>query len=490
MKSAFYDPRGKHGSFKNIILIIDRVGLIGKSLAHKISKEFLVIFVSQEASGLGTENKNIVCVPFFKKIPRIPDGKYSHVIFINDDDENLDLLPIVIKKAREVNAHFIFAQNVFVKGKYPINKILRLYNSGKIVFYGDVFDSKLSFNQLMVKSTVNKYLYQAQKFGKIQIPGEGMGETYPVFLDDVVDGLISLMFGSYKHFLFYLFQKHPISELSLVHMIQRANPEVMVDFIKKESKIIKLTIPVNGISILSEKYTLAKRIREVDIKKKIDVKNIVFRKNISSFRKIVSFMIWVLILLLILPFVSMLLFSFLGKSMFNYAGGEMNGGNLVSAKSSLHLSKILFNLEKQSANILIFQTKTIKKEDFFVELLEDAEINCKLVEIASYIFDSGEYLSKILSDKKEDPRSNLIKSMNSLKTSVIELERLRAENNIPKSVLKTIETAISKMQHVSGSASVLLNALSAKGEKAESQSMTILRLRKEILETIPLIRLK
>jgi hypothetical protein len=488
MKSAFLGLQRNYASFKNLILIIDRIGLIGKFLAYKIPKEYLVVFVSKKNLDPEEENKNIIFVPFFKNNPKIPDGKYSQVIYIDEEYGNLDLLSTLIKKSKNINADFIFAQNLSTEGKYPINKILRTYSSAKIVLFGDVFGDKLIFNKLNSKSTVNMFLFQAQKLGRIQIPGEGIGKTYPVFLDDVVNGLVSLMFEPRKsHFLFYIFPKYPTSELSLVHMIQKANPEIMVDFAKSGSKTKEMIIPPNGFNLLGEKYPLAKKIRDIDIKKTFEVEGKIPSETMSSFKKSSSFIVWTLIILLFLPLISAKLFSVLGKNVFIYAGEEISRGNFVNSQSSLHLSKAIFYLQKQASNVLLFQAKIIKNENFFRNSLEDADVNYKLADSISYMFGSIDYLSKILNDKSEDPEKDLTNSMNALKISAIGLERLRVEKEVSNTALKKIETVIPVLENILDSTYALSDATEVEGKKIKIEKTIVSELQNKILKTIKLI---
>ena len=490
MKSALFGPQRGSAYFKKSILIIDRIGLIGKPLALKVSEEFLVVFVSQKNQSLIKENKNIVYVPFLKKIPRIPDGKYSHIVFIDEEYEESELLSIIIRKAKDINANLIFAQGLSAKGKYAIDRVLHLYHSAKVVIFGDVFDNEIILKRKIFNSTINKYLYQAQRFGRIQVPGIGMKEIYPVYLGDIVNGLMDIIYGVHKsNSLFFIFPKYPSSELSVVHMIQKINPEVTVDFIKRDSKIEIMKIPPNGLNLLGEKYPLAQKIRSIDMKKKVSVESEVARGTVGKFEKFTSFMVWILILLLFLPFVFTNIFSFLGKSMFNYARGEMDRENFVNAQSSLHWSKIFFNLEKQAGYILFLQTKIIKKDDYFKDLLADADVNDKISESLSNVFDSEEYLSEILNGQSKDPNNDLTKSVNTLRSSLIGLEKLKAEKQIPKPILQNIETVIPIIEQVSSSASALSDTLGIKNEKAKTQSIAIMELKRQIWEIIKLIRL-
>ncbi len=356
------------------ILIIDKTGLIGEPLSLKLSKEFPVVFVGKSP---------LAHVPFARSFPTIPDSKYSHIIVIADEGEQLEFLPKIIEKAKGVNSELIFAQDLSSKDNYA-EKVLSAYPTGKVVLYGDIFDNKLIHRHEGFRSVINKFIYQTQRFGKIQILGDGLKEAYPVFLNDAVDGLIDLVFGmNDKHSFFYLFPKHPVTELSLAHMIQKANPEVTIDFIRSDPRKGVIHFPQNGKYLLEDKYPLAKKIRSIDIhgnplRQLADGGTIEKRESFETKhrgKKGFSLKIlWVLIFLIVAPLFFTLFFSFAGLNTLYYAGTMIDKGNFNTAKSSLHLSNTLFSIGKQTSSLLFFQGKIIGKEKSLKRLLEEIKL--------------------------------------------------------------------------------------------------------------------
>ncbi len=429
----------RHSFSKNPILVIDRVGLIGKDLSLKLSKEFPVVFVSWNS--LDRQNKNIIHVPFSRKFPVIPDNKYSHIIFIDEEYEDIELLPKIVEKVKDVNADFIFAQGLSTSGEYASEKIIRLCPSAKIVLFGDIFEEKLILRKENFKSTINKFIYQAQNFGRMQILGEGLREAHPVFLNDVVDGLIDLVFGIHKpHSLFYIFPKPGITELSLAHMIQKSNPEVTVDFIQHDPRASKISYPQNGLNLLETKYPLAKKIRSVDIKKKANERSEDFHVDAKALKNFPFSIIWILIALILAPLIFTMMFSFFGLSMLSYTKDQMDKGNFTDAKSSLHLSQTSFYLGTKTFDILDFQAKIIGQQSSLKSLLQDLDLGLKTSEALSGIFNSGTYFSKILNGKSQIPIDDFTKGESSLKNAIIALEKIKAEEKISAPILQKLET--------------------------------------------------
>ena len=468
MKPAFFGLQN-HSFPKNPILVIDRSGLIGEPLSLKLSKEFLVVFVSRRGSDLDVESQNIVHVPFSKKTPSIPGNAYSHIIFIDEEGEDLELLPKIINKAKDINADFIFAQSLFLQSKHTIDEILQMHHSAKVVLIGDIFNNELILKKESFKSVINRFLYQAQGSGKIQILGDGLREAYPVFLDDVVNGLIDLVFKIHKsHSLFYIFPKYPPTEISLVHMIQKSNPEIMMDFAKRDPKQKSISYPPNGKYLLDDKYKLAKKIRGIDIKISSaggKMRNDDQNKITEKLKSFPFFVIWVLLFLIIFPFIFTIFFSFLGKSTLYYAEREINKGNFSNAKSSFHLSQTFFYLGKQASNIFSLQAKTVRQENNFKKLLADINSGHKVSEGISQVFNSGTYFSKVLSGKSKDPIGDFMKGGNYLKSSIITLNKIKAEGEIYTPILQNLEAINPLIKLLSNTVDIMPNIFGMEGSK-------------------------
>ena len=428
----------QHDREKNMksapILIIDRIGLIGEPLSLKLSKEFPVILVSKSPKAH---------VPFSKRFPIIPDNKYSHIVFIDEEGQDLELLPKTIKKAKDINSDFIFAQGLSLDGKYFVDKVLSMYSGAKIVVYGDIFDNKLIHKEGNFKSVVNKFLYQAQKFQKMQITGDGLIQTYPVNIADVVDGLIDVIFGiNNSRSLFYIFPKHPPSELSLAHMIQKANPEIRIDFISHGFKKKSISYPMNGHNLLDDRYPIAKKIRSIDIKKTRKIgEDKILPKPSGSIKRFPMLIVWVLIFLILSPFVFTLIFPFLGLNTLYFAKTQIDKSSSFSnVKSSLHLSNTFFYIGKKASDILYFQLKIIGRENNLKRLIEDIDLGNKVSSGLLQAFNSGSYFSKIFTGQSENPIDDFAKGQSYLKSSIVAFEKIKAEGKVPVPILQELET--------------------------------------------------
>ena len=439
------------------ILIIDKTGFIGEPLSIKLSKEFSVVFVSKKPSAH---------ISFSRKFPLIPDNKYSHMIVIAGESEDLEFLSSIIEKAKGVNSDLIFAKDISSKDNYA-EKVLNAYPTGKVVLYGDIFDNKLIYRYEGFKSVINKFIYQAQRFGKIQIVGNGLRETYPVFVSDVVDRIIDLVFGiNDKHSLFYLFPKHPVTELSLAHMIQKANPEVTIDFISHGSRKEIISYPPHGKYLLDDKYPIAKKIRAVDIDRKITNEGKTSSETKYKVKKgFFSKILWVFVFLIASPLFFTLFFSFAGLNTLYYAKTMIDKGNFNTAKSSFHLSNTLFSIGKQTSGLLFFQGKIIGKEESLKRLLEDIDLGQRISQAGSQVFNSENYFAKVFIGKSKNPKEDFTKGQNDLKNAIVALERIRAEGKMPALFLEKIKSIDPLIKLLSNTSDLLPGIFGLEGQR-------------------------
>lgn len=397
------------------ILIIDKIGFIGNLLAARLSPEFPTVFVGPDS--------------FSRKFPAIPDDKYSHIVVIDDEGLNLDLdfLPSIIKKVKNVNAEFIFAQELSAKSEYWSSKILRLYSGGKVVLYGNVLEG-------------NKFMHQAQKNNRIQIQGNGLRNIHPIFADDLVNGLIDIIFGLYKlNSLFYIFPRHSITELSLAHMIQKANPEVKLDFSSKDLRSDIVSVPAHGRYLLGDNYPLAQKIRKTGIKKIARNKEVLDeKKKTEKPKRIPLFILWTLIFLAMSPLIFVLFFSFLGLN-----------------TRSIHLSNTFFYIGKKASSILAAQAKIIGQENKLKNLLEDIDTGHKTSEGLILAFNAGNYFAK----------KDIAKGQNKLREAILLFEKMRAENKIPKQFQEKLERVRPLIKFFSGMEGIMPEILGIEREK-------------------------
>ncbi|MDP2628572.1 MAG: DUF4012 domain-containing protein, partial [Nanoarchaeota archaeon] len=239
----------------------------------------------------------------------------------------------------------------------------------------------------------------------------------------------------------------------------------MIDFIKHDPKRGSVSFPQNGEYLLGDKYQLTKKIRNIDIQDKEKTEEESSHKEIRKIKSFPLFIIWILIFLFLSPFVFTLFFSFLGLNTLYLAKEEMDKGNFARAKSSLRLSNTFFSVGKEAYRALDFQAKIIGRQDNLKRLSGDIELGYKISQGVLYAFDSEIYFSKIFSGKSKDPADDFAKGENYLKSAIVALEKVKAEEKIPAPILQKMAVIDPFIKLLSNASDVLPGLFGMEGQR-------------------------
>jgi hypothetical protein len=329
---------------KDPVLIVDRQGQLGVSLAAKLKNDATLVFVSE------TPVKDVIHIPFEKRFPQIPDNNYSH-IFVIDDGSNItrESLASFLEKSQNDNSVFLFIAHMREINEKLISDITSYYKKAKILFYGDIFGP----GPIDKNADVIKYIAQARIKNKILVPGDGTNVTYPVFASDLIDGILEAVFSQEENQVFYCFPKHPPTLISLARMIQKTNPHVLLDFTSEEkNKAIK--IPEDGKYLLDENYPLESKIKTITIEEKI-YEDSEEEKEVTEDKikiKIPKWWILLVLVLLILPFLSAFALTILGGISLKGAELYIDRGDLSKAQKSASFGRTYFELAEKTLNLV------------------------------------------------------------------------------------------------------------------------------------------
>ena len=438
-RSAFVTSEKKD---ENPILIVDRLGIIGDALLEQIKDESLVVFVSQKKPSLP---ENVVHIPFFKKNPTVPDNTYSH-IFVVDDGTNAtkDSLPSFIKKAQYDRAVFLFATHISRANEQFVSEIPSFYQKAKIAVFGDIFCQDIVYD---TRFAVNKFIYQAQNYNKIDVPGDGTSVSYPVFLGDVIAGIFEVVFGEVENKnLFYLFPKHGVTYISLAHMLQKANPALHIDFIKEKKPEQKnYVFSTEGVYVLGDNYALEERIKEIDIKEKKPLEPVVPNNNQykkeSSIALPIFWLIFCIVFFLFLPLITTLGFSFLGLESLKSTKNSLDKGDFVAAGKSIYFAKNSFLLAENAFVILSSESQVFGKQDLLSKLAGDIETGKNISTAGTYLLNASKSLTQVFSSNINST-SNFIAASNYLKNAIVIFEKEKAQGENFSNITQKIDPLI------------------------------------------------
>lgn len=425
----------KHSLSDQPILVIDKLGILGEALCKRFSKDSLIVFVSRKGvQHVYGKTPEIIHIPYTKKIPTIPDNTYSY-IFIIDHDLSLvkDALPKFLEKAKSDDASLIFAFPLLAINSKLLTHIQDSYKKAKVFIYGDLFGKGEFYKDKAFYSVVNRFIYQGRQFGRIEIIGEGLLKTYPVFLEDAVSGLLEGVFGSFPpSSLFYLFPKNPPSQLSLAHLIQKINPLIRLDFIKeKKGDKKEIAIIDGGIYIFGERYDLGQRIRQIEFDNKMDnqkEEEIYFeeKKGFSYLFRLLFF----IAALFLLPFISTFFFSFLGGWALASAKSQLAFGDFENGRNSIHFAKNLFIFAKSTSKVAVREGAFIGLGKNMSEFTKTIDLGLDSSLAAFYFLESQKSFFELISGKSRNPKDDGVRAQGFLKKALILFQKVKAERGV------------------------------------------------------------
>lgn len=428
------------------ILIVDKKGIIGGPLALRLSKDALVVFVSekeptQQELSSPQSPVNIIHIPYAKKFPTAPDNTYSYMFIIDDDIRLGESIPTFIKKAQRDKSSFVFVTYLRGKREDSINLVSE-YKKTKLIFYGDMFGKNLP---ILEGPIVNSFIYQAQELGKIKIPGDGTGELYPVFFEDLIEGILKAAFRqSSKCQIFYLFQKHPLTYLSFSNILKKQNPLIKIDFLKEKIEERDHFVWVEGGEyLLEDNYPIEQKIKDLNSRggfaesREIEKDYPVLSRGKRP-KRLVLFL-FLLTFFLLLPILSTLLFSFLGAKTLSDANSAFDKGSLEKAKESATLSKTFFSTALSTSRVLIEQAKFIGRDGQTDSFLEKIEAGRKISFAASDLIEASLILKNILAGNISDSKKDFERFQAYIKDSAVLLEEIKVNESIPSPIIEKIK---------------------------------------------------
>jgi hypothetical protein len=418
------------------ILIVDRDGFIGSALAKILRDQFLVVVVT--ASKL-EKHENIIHVPYTKKIPMIPDNAYSHMFIIyNGETELLDMLSAFEVKAEAVNARFLFITSLLYSNPKVFKEVRNeRYKFLQSIIYGETFDNNIS-----EANEINFFIHQVRVYGRIELPGEGLGRLYPILFDDVLTSIVSLAFAVEKpKETIYLFPHHPNDEITVARIIQKIDPLIKMDFTKRKSNARIYYIPPGGLYFYRN-YNLEEKIHKIDFSRinrrsKLPQKKIKLLAPKAPSKQSQLNFIWVILAaIFIAPIVASLLCALFGAGVLQLSIRQVETGNLQTAVASASVAQTSFSVsENLGPSLLLAQLIIPKQKQQFIDMVQTGQTVAQ-TEIS--FVQAIQTLENIYKQKSLDPKDDFLSAITTLKNNLLTLQKLEAENNLPQPVLKKL----------------------------------------------------
>jgi hypothetical protein len=428
------------------ILIVDKEGKIGEVLAKELKNESLVIFVSKIAPEV---LDNIVHVPFLKKIPTIPDNTYSHIFLVDEKMEIAnELIQVFIKKAKNDNSSLNLVMNLDFASEVFIKNFIDAYNKTKVIITGDIFKKNAIYNP---QTGINKFILQVKTQGKIMIPGDGTKTTAPVYFDDVISGILETAFGvDEKDRIIYLFPKHKITYLSLANMFRKKDPNLKIDFGKEANIKQNNLIPgAEGAYLLGEAYDFEERIKKIEFDNILATEN--SEKEITNNveysekkERIYNFktLFLSLILLVLLPTIVTLLFSFMGIASLYAAKGSIEKDSFSSSRILVSFAAGSFAIAQESSTVLMEEAKVLGQENKLSGFVNNINSGKEISGSVILLLDASNKIKAILAGKSNNPSSDFSSVTVELKSALYTYNKEKQKNLIPQSIVNKLSDSI------------------------------------------------
>jgi hypothetical protein len=427
------------------ILVVDREGNIGEALVKELRNESLVIYVSKKSP---EALENVVHIPFLKKIPTIPDNQYSHIFVIDENIELAeDLIGEFVKKASNDNSFLNLIIGLKPSTNEFVNNNVNAYDKEKIIIFGEIFKNDVIYDR---NTNINKFILQANSKGRILITGDGTKEIYPIFFDDLIQGILEAAFGlDAKENIIYLFPKHGLTLLSLANILKKKNPDLKVDFIKVSTQKEEEVRPeVEGAYLLGENYDLEDRIKKVEFSQnpEVDLGNVKQEKNESKEEstKIYSFkaLFTLLIFLILLPLISTILFSTIGLSALYTVKNSINTGSLSLSKNLASLASGSFVIAQSSALVLTEEAGIVGQGDSINGLVSDINSGENISISVLSLIDASDKFKSILIGNSVSPETDFSNAVVELKNALYLYNKEEQKGVIPQAIAEKLGDSI------------------------------------------------
>lgn len=411
---------------------------MGLPLVDKLREQFLLVFVTGAEVPI---SRQVIHIPYRKKVPKVPDDRYSLMfVFYNGEPEILDMLPALMKKANDTNAKLLFITSLPYTSPDLSRKLANhTYQHLHMIVYGEVFAPNGRDPNI-----TTMLLHQAKKFGRLELPNDGMGKLYPVLLEDVFSAIISTAFATERRpHLLCVFPSHPVTELTVARMLQKQDPNLRLDFKKYKGSPPYYYIPQGGVYYYPE-YPLEEKIKSIadsfGSSEYLREHKIKKRYVLPKPHKKISYRgFWITLLLFLLAPIFITAFvGVSGAAALQLSVGEIEKGNIDSAKKYAMFGRESLAAAEVIGSSLFYLDPIMKPQKDAV--LQQFRVAKRLATAEVEVLQSVQMLGFVTQGKSENPKDEFQKSLATLKNSLVTIQKMRAEEELPRRVLSKLES--------------------------------------------------
>ncbi len=428
------EPENVEKKQKRNALIVDKEGVIGKPLAQNLSEHIATVLVSKTKP---PADSTIIHIPFSEVIPAIPDGLYSYIVYIFDI-KSKDLLDPLMKKGALDKANFFIVvpyEQVPLLSEYLSNK--EVY--GHVIVVGDLFGYE--------DGELDAWLYESKKTKKVVLSNMGLNSWYPIYFKDAISALADICLSTHHtgKQIYLLAPTHPITQITLAHALQKADPLLRVDFSGTGEQVFS-SLP-EGTHVLGGYDALSKitiYYQSLPINKqteKISFSLFSTPINHSSQKKkkgnAIFFILYTLITFLFMPALLTVLTAITGKWLLFSGIADIKQGNFQTAKQKIAAASSDISLSQFFSQVVGQELSLAGKGNQLASLNRQLSLASVAVGTLQEGITVGINMQSVITGKSQRPVEDTKTAVNALKATLIMLQKLEAED-LPKEYKETL----------------------------------------------------
>ncbi len=459
------------------LLIIDHKGIIGNELYEKTNKELMTAFVSSKKP---ERSANLIYIPYKHRIPEIPNGSYSIIIYVSDNEKDIsEITKKCIVKAKEDGIPFIFIVDYKMVDEKLIEKIIALYEETYVIVVGEFFGQG--------DTLLDAYILQAGTMRTIKLPHMGLRKTRPVLFADGIQGILQTIFGSQKRQrITLLYPHHEYTDLSVAHMLQKMDPLIHIDFLKdgkKRSMETRVTESLQaGHYFFDKEYPIQEKIIDVytalSAKRKTGDDAYVYKEEMKplldleegsgflseSTKKWGRRAFFYLAIFLLFPIVCIGISALIAGASLHTAKVAIDKGDIRTVRQQVALAHATFAFDDVVKRPLLLELKTVGLGSVSQQLDNKITTGRELTKIITDLFTAQETIQNVISGQSKTPQADIATVVSNTRASLISLQNITATDTDEKELLTKIGKYQQSIAVLSGTVSLLPHMLSTNGK--------------------------
>ncbi len=440
-------------------LIIDKEGLLGCALAQSFSKDSTVVFVSKATP---SADSTIIHIPFKETIPEIPDSQYRCILYVFSK-ENKDLLEPVMRKAKEDKTRFL----IVVAYEYmPLLSewLISQEKYGSVIVLGDVFGKG--------EGEIDEWLSTTKKTKKILLPNMGLLSWYPVLFQDVVQSIKEICFSTHMHEVYLLAPSHPLTQLTLSHVLQKVDPLLRIDF-GREEKSNHSSLP-EGISFLKD-YDVVKKmqtyyqqmlVKEESEKSPFPVVSSFTKENFRKKKRKSSlpFIIYTLMIFILMPAILMLIAGGLGKWLLLSGIDDIKHGAFPAAFQKIEAAKSNISFSQFSSTLVERELSVVGQAGRLNQIKQQLSLATLTANALGEGVFAAQKIQSVIEGKSLKPTEDTKDGVNSLKNTLVMVQKLQTYD-LPKEYQEKLAMVVKLFPLIENTVDVFPQLIGADGER-------------------------